>query len=329
MKPIKPTYGQNWRAYNLAQTNEFSMFQDILVELLDSVLQVRKPLWKLGRPFSNLKDMIFCCVMRTYFGKSARRGMGYLALAKGRGYIERVPHFNTVLNYYRNQNMTPILKHLIEQSGRPLKEFETEFTIDSSGFSTTLYDRWFNARLGSYRKRRMFKKAHITSGVKSNIITAADISPGYHHDHPYFKELVAITAKNFRMREISADAAYLSRENMNQVEELGGIPYIMFKSNVTERARGSLIWKRMHRLFEENKKVFLEHYHKRSNAESVFNMIKRKMGTHLNCKSEIGQINELLCICLAHNVCVLIQELMEANTVLDFKESCEPLVYRH
>lgn len=327
-KTKKKTYAQNWSAYNMAQTQEFSMFQEILVELVDAILEERKPLWKKGRPFNKLKDMIFCCVMRIYFGKSARRSMGYLHLAKGKDYIDKVPHFNTVLNYYKNSNLTHVLKHLIEQSGIPLKEVETDFTIDSSGFSTVLYDKWFNARFGDYRKRRLFKKVHVTSGVKTNVITAVEVSPGYHHDSPYFKELVALTAKNFRMREISADAGYLSRDNFNKVEELGGIPYIMFKKNNIERSRGSMMWKKMHRLFTQNKAVFLEHYHKRSNAESVFNMMKRKFGTHLHSKIEIGQINELLCLCLAHNICVLIEELMEANTILDF-DSCKPLIYRH
>ena len=46
-------------------------------------------------------------------------------------------------------------------------------------------------------------------------------------------------------------------------------------------------------------------------------MIKRKFGAHLNSKSEIGQINEVFCKALSHNICVLIQEMFEIgiNTV--------------
>ncbi|MFH1840283.1 MAG: transposase [Nanoarchaeota archaeon] len=317
-KKKKKKYTQNWTTYNLAQTNEFVMFQDILIELIDNLVEVRKPLYKKGRSFANFKDMIFCCVMRVYFDKSSRRSTSYFALAKGKDYIERIPHFNTVLSYYKNTQMTSVLKHLIEKSGIPLKELEKDFTVDSSGFSTSLYGRWFSARLGEKIRRKLFKKAHVCSGVKTNIITSVEITEGYFGDSPFFEGLVRATRKNFDMREVSADAAYNSRNNMQVVSDLGAVPYIMFKSNNTGRAKGSLVWKRMFKYFKEHNELFLEHYHKRSNAESVFNMIKRKMGTHLYCRTETAQINELLCKCLAHNICVLISEIFESQAYLDF-----------
>jgi len=60
-------------------------------------------------------------------------------------------------------------------------------------------------------------------------------------------------------------------------------------------------------------------YYKRSNVESVFNMIKRKFGTHLYSKSEIGQINDILCKALAHNARILIHKYHENDLKLDFK----------
>ena len=73
-----------------------------------------------------------------------------------------------------------------------------------------------------------------------------------------------------------------------------------------------------------NREIFLEHYHKRSNSESVFSMIKRKLGTHLYSRSNTGQINEILCLILAHNICVLIQESFVANAMLNF-DDCSKL----
>lgn len=323
----KKTYTQNWVSYNLAQTTEFSTFQDILVELIDSLIDVRKTPWKNGHPFADLKDMIFCCVVKVYFGKSSRRNIGYLSLAKGKGYIKKVPHFNTILNYYKKPFLTQLLKHIVEQSGVPLRDIETVFATDSSGFSTTLYGRWFDVRLKEDNRRRLFKKAHLTSGTKTNIVTAVSITDGYHHDSPQFGELVKTTAKHFNMREMSADAGYLARDNFDMVSSVGAIPYIMFKSNSSRKSRGSLVYKRMFRLFEEHQKEFLEHYHLRSNAESVFSMIKRKFGTRLYSRSELGQINELLCLVLAHNICVLIHELYEVSAIINY-EGCPKLIAR-
>ncbi len=325
---IKKTYKQQWSAYDLAQTEEFKLFQDTLIELIDSLIQVRKPIRKNGKPFLDLKDMLFCCVMKVFFGKSARRNIGYLTMGKGLGYIKKVPHFTSIQNYYNNQSLTPLLKHLIEQSGIPLKDLELDFTTDSSGFSTSLFNRWFNVRVGKYSERRLFKKAHVTSGVKTNIITAVNITEGYRHDSPEFEQLAKITAKNFNMREMSCDAGYLSRRSYDLVHELGAIPYIMFRSDSNSRARGSMVYSKMYKVFRDHQEFWMDKYHKRSNAESVFNMIKRKFGMSLFCRRETAQINELLCKCLAHNICVLIQELFEANTILDFREKCEPLIVR-
>jgi len=53
------------------------------------------------------------------------------------------------------------------------------------------------------------------------------------------------------------------------------------------------------------------HYHKRSNVETTFSMIKEKFGTLLLSKTEIAQFNEVLCKVLYHNICVIIQSMYE------------------
>ena len=55
----------------------------------------------------------------------------------------------------------------------------------------------------------------------------------------------------------------------------------------------------------------MDHYHKRSNIETAYSMIKGKFGSALRSKSDTGQINEALCKVLAHNICVLIQATHE------------------
>ena len=53
--------------------------------------------------------------------------------------------------------------------------------------------------------------------------------------------------------------------------------------------------------------LFLRHYHQRSNAESVFSMMKAKFGDSVGSKREVGQVNEVLAKVLCHNMCVLIR----------------------
>ena len=55
----------------------------------------------------------------------------------------------------------------------------------------------------------------------------------------------------------------------------------------------------------------LEHYHKRSNVESTFSMIKRKFGDSLRSKTDVAMVNEALAKVLCHNIVVLIHEMYE------------------
>ena len=59
------------------------------------------------------------------------------------------------------------LKSLIEQSALPLRSVETDFAVDSSGFSTSVYNRWFDHKWGKERKEAKWVKAHLMCGVKN------------------------------------------------------------------------------------------------------------------------------------------------------------------
>ena len=71
------------------------------------------------------------------------------------------------------------------------------------------------------------------------------------------------------------------------------------------------MWARMYHLFMYRREAFMAHYHKRSNIETAFSMIKGEFGSALRSKSDVGQINEALCKVLAHNICVLVQATHE------------------
>ena len=51
----------------------------------------------------------------------------------------------------------------------------------------------------------------------------------------------------------------------------------------------------------------MNHYHKRSNVETAFSMIKAKFGGAVRSKIPVAQMNEILVKILCHNICVLIQ----------------------
>lgn len=304
----KITYSQEWSAYNKSQTTE----KEMLMKLLNDLCQgIEQPDYVFGRPSIMLRDVVFCSVFKVFSTFSGRRFSTDMREAEGKGYITKAPHYNTVFKYFQKPELTPILQKFIEITSLPLKSIETDFAVDSSGFSTGMFSRWFDSKYRSGKEERMWLKAHIMVGTKTNTITAIKITDGNISDAPQFSELVRETAENFDIKEVSADKGYSSRENIRTVQDVGGTPFIMFRKNANPKRMGSFLWKKMYHYFMMNQEEFMEHYHKRSNVETTFSMIKRKFGTNVRSKTKTAQINEILCKVLCHNICVVIQEMNE------------------
>jgi transposase len=114
------------------------------------------------------------------------------------------------------------------------------------------------------------------------------------------------------MAEVSADKAYLSKKNLALIEDTGAIPFIPFKTNTAPMLPyQDSPWARMYHLFAYNREEFLGKYHKRSNVETTFAMIKAKFGDAVMSKSPMGMANEVLAKVLCHNVVVVGQAIHE------------------
>jgi len=210
--------------------------------------------------------------------------------------------------------LTPYLQMLIEESSKPLASVETDFAVDSSGLSTCRFVQWMHAKYSDTHlmEKKEWVKVHLCCGVKTNVVTAVEITDRYAHDSRFFKPLVDATAGNFQVSEVSADKAYLSSGNLQAVVDKAAMPYIPFKSNTIANAkRHTALWNRVYHFYSYNQERFMSHYHKRSNVESTFSMIKAKFGDALRSRTERAQINEALCKVLCHNICCLIQSMFE------------------
>lgn len=122
--------------------------------------------------------------------------------------------------------------------------------------------------------------------MKTNLVTAVSLTEGNAGDSPEFGPLVERTAQVFGIDEVSADKAYSSRENHNIVDELGGTAYIPFTENASGKTGGSPVWRKMYHKFQLEEVEFRQHYHKRSNVETTFHMLKTKFGDSVNATNE-------------------------------------------
>ena len=328
------TYAQDWTIYNEAQTHEQEHFVTLLRDLCNGIPQ---PEYGFGRPRLSLADVVFGLVFKSYTTMSGRRFTCALKEAESRGLISKAAHYNSAFRYLENPELTPLLKSLIEQSASPLRAVETDFAVDSSGFATTTYNRWFDHKWGKERSEAKWVKAHMMCGVKTHVVTSVEVSPTETADAPQLPQLVNTTAKTFSINEVSADKAYSSRKNLHAIQAVNGTPYIPFKS-YSKGSQGckpfDALWHRMWYYYNFNRETFLQHYHKRSNAETTYSMIKMKFGAMVRAKTPVAQVNEVLCKILCHNICVLIQSIYELGLEPIFwtneaKEPVAPKVFEN
>ena len=326
---MRVTYRQNWSAYNAAQTVEKERVAALLHGLWSAI---DNPTHENGRPSLPLSDKVFCAIMKVYGGTSARRAMVDMQEYAENGYIDKAPHFNSILGILEDPTVTLMLKAMIEESARPLRAIESDFAVDSSGFSSCIYDRWFSHKYGREITRSQWIKAHVMIGTTTNVVTSVEVTGQHGADSPQLPALLKTTARRFAVKAVSADRAYIGHANLEAIDAAGAFPLIPFKSNQRNRdgayyrkdgtRRNSpasrALWARAFDFFTYNREEFLKNYHKRSNVETTFHMIKSKFGSRVRAKTPTAQVNEVLAKVLCHNLCCLVSAFFELGIDAQF-----------
>ncbi|MEO8436422.1 MAG: transposase [Pyrinomonadaceae bacterium] len=118
------------------------------------------------------------------------------------------------------------------------------------------------------------------------------------------------------MDSVCADKAYSSYKNTQLVLAKAAMPYIAFKSNAKANIRVRL-WRRMYHIYCYKQEEFMRHYHKRSNVETTFAMIKAKFGEQVRSKTWSAETNEVLCK-FSVTTSVAFQSMFELNVEPEF-----------
>jgi transposase len=305
----RTTYPQDWPNYNAAQVNERRHFQSLLRDACSVIADPASDKPRRGRPRCPMSDAVFSVVYKVYSTRSGRRFSCDLDDAKERGLIDRVPHYNSCFRYIENPALFPVLTDLIERTALPLKAVESQFAVDSTGFAYSRFVRWYSIKYNRFTAEKQWIKAHLCCGVKTNIVTAVEIHGRDTNDVPVLPALVDTTAKNFTMKEVSADKGYSTRSCHDAIAKVGATPFIAFKHNTTGKVGG--LFGKMWHYFNYQHDAFLQKFHQRSNIESTVSMIKAKFGDSVRSKSEVAAKNEVLCKVLCHNICCLISAMYE------------------
>ena len=282
--------------YNKVQETEFLNFLEFVRHLTNYICKEKK-----------MKKIIQCLLIwRKFPNLSTRRARGFLLLLKKFNIISvDIPCFKTLSNYNENNSLQEILEKLIEESSKPLSAIEHDFATDATGIRTNLFSSWYSIRCQKEIKKRDHLTIHITTGVKSNVVTALNVETKSGKDNIIFREHVDKTVKNFDAYEFSGDGRYWCKENCLKVFEVGAKPYFLVWKNWSGKSRGCMPWKLMNLESRNNPEEYGKHYHKRSNVESTNHSKKVLHGNKVYSRLKSSRINEETLRWINHNINIL------------------------
>lgn len=319
-KKKRKTYKQNWRAYNAAQTSERERVPYLLYWLCQGYVdEPERPAGKPGRKPIPRREAVYAIVTKVYSLLSTRRAEKDIKDAFERGHLSRVWDHNTIIRALEDETLTDVLVQLVEESGGPLAAIEAvcgQYAADSTGMGTVTYKRWFDVKHKKECGKHLFRKLHFLCGTATHGICAVKVSS--EADCPVLPELITSADRLHDMKEISADKAYLAKYNLAAIVEAGATPLIPFKSNSVGMPSKSPHWRTMWAHFTLKAEDFYKKYHHRSNAETVVSMLKRNFSGVLRCKLADAQVNEILCMCVLHNLQRIVHMVEEFGIEVSF-----------
>ena len=221
----RPTFAQNWPAYDAAQQDEHPLFDPLLWSLLDDVPEPPRLPGKRGRNPVPLRTQLLLSVKKVYLGESARRARGHIRTEYrgGQGLLQSIPNYAVPSRFFNRQDAAPLLLDLITGSAHPLRDIEAGgvVAVDSSGFCTTCMGAYCSEMYNPTRKHR-FVKAHIIIGVKTHNVIGVQLTEEVGADTTQFIPLLrGAKEAGFTPAAVVADGAYPSRQNFGRPRNSG------------------------------------------------------------------------------------------------------------
>ena len=331
-RPPKKTK-RNFRTYNKAEERKWRHFQALLAHLCAIVgLPEQKGR---GRPSAVPSSILYACVLKVAKKMSARELTSELELAYELGLISSVPRWPTVLKYLRDPDMHEFFRAFVTISSLPCRQLETIFCADASGLTAKAYRSWYKKKYGKDLEdpdgnevntrggMKDWVKIHLLIGTVTQVIVSMEVTDADTHDTTQFPDLVTTAAREYRMEEIVADKGYISRRNLELVNDLGAIGYIPFmKHHIVPLIPDGSAWDRGIRYYAFRRDEFFAHYSlPRAEVESSIGANKALFGPVIRSLIFPAQANEGYCRAIAYNLNRLIHvcyEMPELNIIPDF-----------
>jgi len=275
--------------------------QIFAIAAVKAVKQLSPP-WKpnkKGRKPHDPKEVAAGCILKVGFNQTYDGIEAYLKDSETfKQYFDDLPGHSVIHRGMTNLSIKYIRK-VMNRVTRFLRRKGMNIGVDSTGFRTGNSSTWYDIRIRRKNKRKDCIKLHISVDIDTGIIHWFTMTPWNRHDSKEFENLIK------HLPELGAtfgDKAFPSRSNYQLVADKNGIPFLCFKGNVTNKARGYPAWIIHIRKFKNDKETWMDTYHFRSIVESVFSSIKKRWGSFLRSRKKWMQKKELSLKVLSYNV---------------------------
>jgi transposase len=274
----------DWSSYTQAQVRELN---DTLELIRDAVNTVALPSAaagdSVGRPRENTaQDLAKIVLMQAYFGCSNRLAAGYALVFREKLDLEKDMNYKAIERAYDDPQVRRIIQGVFDLTQEPVKNRVTGFTVDGSGLPRDAKGNWERDKQTKEAKRERFDGSIVMLTIPDQIITAHVSFPvGFGSESPLLHPLVHQTLDRYDGKLhgiLSADAAFLGRENCEVIEQAGATPRIYPKRGIRLQHQGLSAWRRMLNQLIQDPQTWLGEYHQRSLSEAGWSRHKRRHG---------------------------------------------------
>jgi transposase len=298
-------------------------FNELYIKkVIEVVKQLPSP-WKqkkTGRKSHDPREVAAGCILKIGFNQTYDGIEAYLKESETyKNNFEGIPG-HSVIHRGMKKISIPYIRNVINQAISFLRRRGMNVAVDSTGFRTGNSSIWYDIRIRRKNTKHDCIKLHISIDVGTGIIHWFTITPSKRHDSPEFSTLLKHLPT---LGEVYGDKGYCSRKNCQIIADKKGTPYLLFKDNATNRAKGKPAWIISIRAYKKNTEQWLETYHARSIVESVFSSIKRRWGSFLRSQRKWMQKKELCLKVLSYNIKQVLLITYARESKIPLWKSCE------
>jgi len=272
-------------------------------------------------PHKFTQPQLFACLVLKEFEKKDYRGIRQLLidcadLRQAIG-LASVPHYTTLQKASRRLLQALPVRKLIANTVRRIQRRRRRVkygAADSTGFDAHHASRYFIFRTSVNKKGKEPKKRHTYKhygklmtviDTATHAILAAVASVGPSPDIDQLDEVMGHLPAFVAMQHLVADAGFDSAHNHRLLREEHGMrSTIPPEYGRPPKDPSTLPRDKYRRLMKTrfNKKA----YSHRPQAETVYSMMKRNLGSFLRAKTHPGRMRDMMLKVLTHNLAILL-----------------------